>query len=30
MKGYGMNSVVKLVTFTAGHSLRELEVYEGF
>ena len=30
MKGYGMNSVVKLVTFAAAHQLRELEVYEGF
>jgi hypothetical protein len=30
MKGYGMNSVIKLVAFTAGHLLKELEVYEGF
>ena len=30
MKGYGMNSVIGLVTFTAGHQLKELEVYDGF
>ena len=30
MKGYGMNSAIKLVAFTAGHLLKELEVYEGF
>ena len=30
MKGYGMNAVVKLVTFTAGHILKEVEVYEGY
>ena len=30
MKGYGMNSVIKLVAMSAGHVLKELEVYEGF
>lgn len=30
MKGHGMNSIMKLVTFAAGHQHRELEVYEGF
>jgi hypothetical protein len=30
IKGYGMNAVVKLVSFTAGHILKELEVYEGY
>jgi hypothetical protein len=30
MKGYGMNSIIKLVTFAANHQLRELAVYEGF
>ena len=30
MKGYGLNSIVKLVAFAAGHQLRNMEVYEGF
>lgn len=30
MKGHGMNSVIKLVTFAANQQLKELEVYEGF
>ena len=30
MKGYGMKSIIKLVTFAANHQVRELEVYEGF
>jgi hypothetical protein len=30
MKGYGMKSIIKLVTFAASQQLRELEVYEGF
>jgi hypothetical protein len=30
MKGYGISSAVKLVTFAAGHQLRELDIYEGF
>lgn len=30
MKGYGMNSVIKLVAMSAGHVLKELDVYEGF
>ena len=30
MKGYGMNSIIKLVTFAANHQVRELEGYEGF
>lgn len=30
IKGYGMNSVVKLVAFTAGHLLKIPEVYEGY
>jgi hypothetical protein len=30
MKGFGMNSIIKLVAFAAGHQLRELEVFEGF
>ena len=30
MKGYGMKAVVNLVTFTAGHVLKEIDMYEGF
>lgn len=30
MKGFGMNSVVKLVAFAAGHALREVEMHEQF
>jgi len=30
MKGHGMKSIIKLVGFAAQHTLRELEVYEGF
>lgn len=30
LKGYGMKSAMKLVTFAANHQLRELEVYDGF
>jgi dynein heavy chain len=30
MKGFGMNSVIKLVAFAAAHQLREFEVFEGF
>lgn len=30
MKGFGMNSVIKLVAFAAAHHLREFEVFEGF
>jgi hypothetical protein len=28
MKGFGMNSVVRLVAFAAGHVLREVEMHE--
>ena len=30
MKGLGMNSIIKLVTFAANHQLKELEMHEGF
>ena len=30
LKGYGMNAIIKLVTFTAGHVLKEIEMYEGY
>lgn len=30
MKGHGMKSIIKLVAFAATHTLRELEVYDGF
>mmetsp|Transcript_42572 Transcript_42572/g.65306 ORF Transcript_42572/g.65306 Transcript_42572/m.65306 type:complete len:94 (+) Transcript_42572:5844-6125(+) len=30
MKGYGMNTMMKLVTFAAGHQMRELEVHESY
>lgn len=30
MKGYGMKSIIKLVGFAANHTLRELEVFEGY
>lgn len=30
MKGHGMKSIIKLVTFATNHSLKELEVYEGY
>jgi hypothetical protein len=30
MKGYGMKSIIKLVGFAANHTLRELEVYDGY
>jgi len=30
MKGLGMNAMIKLVTFAAGHSLREVEMHEGY
>lgn len=30
MKGHGLNSIMKLVTFAAGHQHRELDVYEGY
>jgi dynein heavy chain len=30
MKGFGMNIVVKLVSFAAGHTLREIEMHEQF
>ena len=30
MKGLGMNAMIKLVTFAAGHQLREVEMHESF
>lgn len=30
MKGLGMNSMIKLVTFAAGHVFKEIEIHEGF
>ena len=30
LKGFGLSSAVKLVAFTAGHTLRELEMHEQF
>ena len=30
MKGLGMNAMVKLVAFAAGHQLREVEMHEGY
>ena len=30
LKGYGLNQVMKLVTFAAGHYLHHLEVYDNY
>mmetsp|Transcript_42647 Transcript_42647/g.65405 ORF Transcript_42647/g.65405 Transcript_42647/m.65405 type:complete len:99 (-) Transcript_42647:5766-6062(-) len=30
LKGYGMKSAIRLVTFTTGYQLREIELHEGY
>jgi hypothetical protein len=30
MKGFGVNHIMKLVSFAAGHILRDIEIYDGY